>query len=185
MIPYLSHGDRLIAQLMGQPHKTTNYSWNYSYQQDPACPMGDFQQQKCPTIPSDHLLQFTRWYCCNPALQQLQADAHRGTCIRRLWLFSTCAYKLRLQESTRLTDNVRLTSGIIVATPSMRKYVIAKRVIVNVEQMTRTEDDKRPSVRRLYFSSRKCDPRPPYFQRDMDSKNRRDCTSSTRSKKPS
>ena len=38
-----------------------------------------------------------------------------------------------------LTDNVRLTSGIIVATPSMRKHVIAKRVIVNVEQMTRTE----------------------------------------------
>ena len=30
-------------------------------------------------------------------------------------------------------------------------------------------DDKRPSVRRLYISSRKCDPRPSYFQRDMDS----------------
>jgi len=36
-------------------------------------------------------------------------------------------------------DNVRLTSGIIVAPPSMRKHVIAKREIVNVEQMTRTE----------------------------------------------
>ena len=47
---------------------------------------------------------------------------------RRLWLFSACAYKLRLQETMRLTDNVRLTSGIIVATrtraaPSMRKHV--------------------------------------------------------------
>ena len=58
---------------------------------------------------------------------------------RRLWLFSACAYKLRLQETMRLTDNVRLTSGLIVATPSMRKHVIAKRVIVNVEQTTRTE----------------------------------------------
>ena len=58
---------------------------------------------------------------------------------RRLWLFSACAYKLRLQETMRLTDNVRLTSGIIVATPSMRKHMIAKRVIVNVEQTTRTE----------------------------------------------
>ena len=48
-------------------------------------------------------------------------------------------YKLRPQETMCLTDNVRLTSGIIVATPSMRKHVIAKRVIVNVEQMTRTE----------------------------------------------
>ena len=48
---------------------------------------------------------------------------------RRLWLFSACAYKLRLQETMRLTDNVRLTSGIIVATPSMRKHVIATRVI--------------------------------------------------------
>jgi len=38
-----------------------------------------------------------------------------------------------------LTDNVRLMSGIIVATPSIRKHVIAKRVIVNVEQTTRTE----------------------------------------------
>ena len=47
----------------------------------------------------------------------------------RLWLFSACAYKLRLQETVRLTDNVRLTSGIIVATPSMRKHVIAKRSI--------------------------------------------------------
>ena len=46
-------------------------------------------------------------------------------------------------------------------------------------------DDKRPSVRRLYFSSRKCDPRPPYFQKDMESKNRINCTSSTRSRKPS
>jgi len=36
----------------------------------------------------------------------------------------------------RLTENVRSTSGIIVATPSMRKYlracVIVKRVIVHV-----------------------------------------------------
>jgi len=48
---------------------------------------------------------------------------------RRLWLFSICAYKLRLQETMRLTDNVHLTSGIIVATPSMRKHVIDKRVI--------------------------------------------------------
>jgi len=48
---------------------------------------------------------------------------------RRLWLFSACAYKLGMQETMRLTDNVRLTSGIIVATPSMRKHVIAKRVI--------------------------------------------------------
>ena len=46
-----------------------------------------------------------------------------------LWLFSACAYKHRLQETMRLTDNVRLTTGIIVATPSMRKHVIAKRVI--------------------------------------------------------
>ena len=53
----------------------------------------------------------------------------RLTYYRRLWLFSTCAYKLRLQETMRLTDNVRLTSGIIVATPSMRKHVIAKHVI--------------------------------------------------------
>ena len=88
----------------------------------------------------------------------------------------------------RLTDNVRLTSGIIVATPSMRKHVIAKRVMhrwsIDRErrtlnkQTTRTEMTSAPSVRRLYFSS-------PYFQRDMDSKNRRDCTSSTRSRKPS
>jgi len=84
----------------------------------------------------------------------------------------------------RLTDNVRLTSGIIVATPGMRKHVIAKRVInrswtSNVEQTNdKNEDDKRPSVRRLYFSS-------PYFQRDMDSKNRRYCANSTRSRKPS
>ena len=48
---------------------------------------------------------------------------------RRLWLFSACAYKLRLQETMRLTDNVHLTSGIIVAMPSMWKHVIAKRVI--------------------------------------------------------
>jgi len=66
----------------------------------------------------------------------------------------------------RLTDNVRLRSGIVVATPSMRKHVIAKRVTMNVEQTTRTE--KMTSD----FASRKCDPRPPYFQRDMDSKNR-------------
>ena len=38
-----------------------------------------------------------------------------------------------------LTDNVCLTSGIIVATFSMRKHVVAKHVIVNVEQTTRTE----------------------------------------------
>ena len=44
----------------------------------------------------------------------------------------------------RLTDNVRLTSGIIAATPSMRKHVIAKRVIVNVEQTTRTEMTSTP-----------------------------------------
>jgi len=78
----------------------------------------------------------------------------------------------------RLTDNVRLTIGIIVATPSM-KHVIAKCVIDH-ERWTNDkngEDDKRPSVRRFYLSSRKCNPRPPYFQRDMDSKNRRDCTS--------
>jgi len=62
---------------------------------------------------------------------------HRNYC--RLKLFSACAYKLRLQETMRLTDSVRLTSGIIVATPSMRKHVIAKHVIVNVEQTTRTE----------------------------------------------
>jgi len=37
--------------------------------------------------------------------------------------------KLRLQETMRPTNNVRLTSGIIVATPSVRKHVIAKRVI--------------------------------------------------------
>ena len=48
---------------------------------------------------------------------------------RRLWLFSACTYKLRLQETMRLTDIVRLTSGIVVATPSMRKHVIAKGVI--------------------------------------------------------
>ena len=36
-----------------------------------------------------------------------------------------------------LTDNVRLTSGIIVAMPSMRKHVIAKRVIVNVEHVNK------------------------------------------------
>ena len=61
---------------------------------------------------------------------------------RRLWLFSACAYKLRLQETMCLTDNVRLTSSIIVATPSMGNHVIAKSVIVNVEQT---------SVRRLYL----------------------------------
>ena len=54
-------------------------------------------------------------------------------------MFSGYTYKLRLQETMRLTDNVRLTSGIIVATPSMRKHVIAKHVIVNTEQTTRTE----------------------------------------------
>ena len=48
---------------------------------------------------------------------------------RRLWLFSACTYKLRAQETMRLTDNVRLMSGIILATPSMRKHAIAKRVI--------------------------------------------------------
>jgi len=48
---------------------------------------------------------------------------------RRLWLFSACAYKVTLQATMRLTDNVHLTSGIIVATPSMRKHVIAERVI--------------------------------------------------------
>ena len=50
---------------------------------------------------------------------------------RRLWLFSACAYKLRLQETMRLTDNVRLTSGIIVAMPSMRKHMIAKLTYVH------------------------------------------------------
>ena len=65
---------------------------------------------------------------------------------RRLWLFRACAYKLRLQETMRLTDNVRLTSGIIVAMPSMRKHVIAKCVIVNVEQTTRTEKMKSTPV---------------------------------------
>ena len=61
-----------------------------------------------------------------------------------------------------LTDNVRLTNGIIVATPSMRKYVVAERVI-DRERWTNDKngEDKRPRVRRLYFSSRKCDPRPP------------------------
>jgi len=44
----------------------------------------------------------------------------------------------------RLTENVRLTSGLIVATPSTRKHVIAKRVIVNVEQTTRTEMTSAP-----------------------------------------
>jgi len=44
----------------------------------------------------------------------------------------------------RLTDNVRLTSCITVATPSMRKHVIAKHVIVNVEQATRTEMTSAP-----------------------------------------
>jgi len=96
---------------------------------------------------------------------------------RKLWLFNACAYK---QETMRLTDNVRLTSGITVATPSKGKHMIAKRLI-DRERWTNYkngEDDKRPSVRRLYFSS-------PYFQRDKDSKNRGDCTSSTRSRKPS
>jgi len=66
---------------------------------------------------------------------------------RRLWLLSACAYKLRLQETTRLTDNVRLTSGIIVATPSMKKHMIGKRSIdreLNIEQMTRTEMTSAP-----------------------------------------
>jgi len=43
----------------------------------------------------------------------------------------------------RLTDNVRLTI-VIVATPNTRKHVIAKRVIVNVEQTTRTEMTSAP-----------------------------------------
>ena len=47
-------------------------------------------------------------------------------------LFSACAYKLTLQETMRLTENVRLTSGIIVAMPSMRKYV---RTYVRDSQM--------------------------------------------------
>jgi len=34
---------------------------------------------------------------------------------------------------------MHLTSGIIVATPSMRSHVIAKRVIANVEQTTRMQ----------------------------------------------
>ena len=71
----------------------------------------------------------------------------RLTYYRRLWLFSTCAYKLRLQETMRLTDNERLTCGFIVATPSMRKHVIANRSIdreLNVEQTTRTEMTSAP-----------------------------------------
>jgi len=80
----------------------------------------------------------------------------QGYC--RLWLFSACTYKLRLQETMRLTDNVRLTSGIIVATPSMKKHVTVKLVIDHEHWTCYTandkngEDDKRPSVRRLYFS---------------------------------
>ena len=62
---------------------------------------------------------------------------------RRLWLFSACTYKLRLQETMHLTDNVRLTSGIIVAMPSMRKHVIAKRVIVNVEHVNKRQERRR------------------------------------------
>ena len=48
----------------------------------------------------------------------------------------------------RLTDNVHLMSGIIVATPSMRKHVIAKRVIVNA---TRTEMMTNTPVSDDYF----------------------------------
>jgi len=42
----------------------------------------------------------------------------------------------------RLMDNVRLTSSIIVATPSMRKHVIAK--LVSVEQTTRMKMTSTP-----------------------------------------
>jgi len=69
-----------------------------------------------------------------------------------LWLFSACAYKLTLQETMCPTDNARLTSGIIVATPSMRKNLIAKCVIdryIDRECWTNDKngDDRRPSVR--------------------------------------
>jgi len=67
---------------------------------------------------------------------------------RRLWLFSACAYKLRLQKTMRLTDNVRLTSGIIVATPSMRKHVCDRERCTN----DKNGDDKHSSVRWLYES---------------------------------
>ena len=73
-----------------------------------------------------------------------------------LWLFSACAYKLRLQETMRLTDNVRLTSGIIVATPSMRKHVIAKRVMdrlwtLNKRTNDKNGDDKCPQCQTTLF----------------------------------
>ena len=85
---------------------------------------------------------YLMWHC---SLQNVKLTLSCPlTPYRRLWLFSACAYKLRLQETMRLTDNVRLTSGIIAATPSMRKHVIAKRVIVNVEQTTRTEMTSAP-----------------------------------------
>jgi len=86
----------------------------------------------------------------------------------------------------RLTDNVRLTSGNIVATPSMRKHAWSiDRTDRERWTNDKNGDDKRPSVRRLYISSRKCDTRPSYFQREIVSRNMRDCTSSTRSRKPS
>ena len=104
---------------------------------------------------------------------------------RRLWLFSACGCKLRLQETLHLTDNVHLTSGIIVATCRAQHEEVRDSQMCDMidrypswmfERWTNDkngEDDKRPRVRRLYFSSRKCDPRPPYFQSDMDCD--RDC----------
>jgi len=87
--------------------------------------------------------------------------------------------RIHMHTPTHTHTHTCTHGRIIVATPSMRKHVI-----VNIEQMTRTEMTSAP-VSDDYFSSRKCDPRPPYFQRDMDSKNRRDYTSLTRSRKPS
>ena len=101
------------------------------------------------------------WVYCRSASLISVALTPQGATIDGL--FSACVYKLRLQE----TMNVRLTSGIIVATPSMRKHVWSWTL--NNYTNDKNGDDKRPSVRRLYISSRKCDPRPPYLQRDMDS----------------
>ena len=62
-----------------------------------------------------------RTQCTLPVTEWLNSIDEELTCkYHRLWFFSACAYKLRLQETMRLTDNVRLTSGIIVAMPSMR-----------------------------------------------------------------
>ena len=102
----------------------------------------------------------------------------------RRWLFSTCAYKLWLQETMRLTDSVRLTSGIIIATPSMRKHVWSWTLNNYKRQEQRWQAPQCQTT--LYFFTKVI--RGHHIFKGIwtpDSKNRRVCTSSTRSRKPS